>query len=129
MGDQEPCLGAANGCLPVLRQAAASPEPGECSFDHPAPRQNLETSDGVGALDDLDPPIALALQGAAQLRPGIASVHCPAGEWHIRREGAKTWRNQGQLVRIERSTIGAPSAARQAFACKRREGRSCTLAG
>jgi hypothetical protein len=55
-------------------EAAASPEPGIGPLDNPATRQDLETAGGVGPLDDLDPPDALAFQGAAQLQPGIAAV-------------------------------------------------------
>jgi hypothetical protein len=90
MGNQEPCLGAGNGGFPVLRQAATSPELGIGPFNHPPAWQNLEAACGVRPFDDLDPPRAVAFHGAAQFRPGIAAVHCPAGEWHIRREGAKT---------------------------------------
>lgn len=38
--------------LEVLGQPAASPQPCESPFDHPAPRQNLKTLGGVGSLDD-----------------------------------------------------------------------------
>ena len=63
MGDQEPRLGTCDGGFPVLRQAAAPPEPGIGPLDHPAPRQDLEATSGAGALADLDPPVALAPQG------------------------------------------------------------------
>jgi hypothetical protein len=36
--------------------------------------QSLEAAAGVGAFDDLDPPVALAIQGAEQFRPSIAAV-------------------------------------------------------
>jgi hypothetical protein len=74
MGDREPRLGAGDGSFPVPRQAAAASEPGECALDDPSARQNLEATSGVGALDDLDPPVALAFQRAAQLRPRVAAI-------------------------------------------------------
>jgi hypothetical protein len=69
MGDHEPRLGAGDGCLPVLGQAAAASEPGIGPLHHPPTRQELEAYGGVGALDDLDPPVALAFHGAAQIDP------------------------------------------------------------
>ena len=38
--------------LEVLGQPAAASQPGECPFDHPAPRQDFEALGGIGSLDD-----------------------------------------------------------------------------
>jgi len=74
MGDQRPRFGAADGCLTVLGQAAASAERGEGPFNYPPARQNVETLSGIGPPYDLDPPVALASQNVAQRRPGVAAV-------------------------------------------------------
>ena len=58
MGDQKPRLGTGDGGFPVPRQPTASPEPGEGPFDHPPAWQDFESTNGVGTLDDLDPPVA-----------------------------------------------------------------------
>lgn len=74
MCDQEPCLGALDGFLPVLGEAAAPPEPGEGAFDHPTAGQHLEALRGVGALDDFHGPAPDFLQRALELLSGIAAI-------------------------------------------------------
>ena len=74
MGDVDPCFSGGDGFLPVLCQTAAAPEPGEGAFDHPSAREDLEALRRVGALDDLQRPVADPVEGAAQFRPGIAAV-------------------------------------------------------
>ena len=74
LGDEDPRLGGCGVALPVLGQSAASSEPGEGAFDHPAARDHLEAFGGIGALDDLDRPLAGPAQGGAQLRAGVAAI-------------------------------------------------------
>src|SRR5690606_40391306 len=62
VGDEDPCLGAGDGFLPVLGEPSASAEPGKGAFDHPAARQEFEALGDVGALDDLQFPVADAGQ-------------------------------------------------------------------
>lgn len=47
---------ALDGFLEVLREPAASPEPGEGTFHHPSSRQDLEALRLIGSLDDLEGP-------------------------------------------------------------------------
>src|SRR5512137_628536 len=56
MGDQDPRDFGCGGFFEVLREAAASAEPGKGALDDPSPRQQLEAFDARRALDDLDRP-------------------------------------------------------------------------
>src|SRR6266851_524006 len=47
-GDQDPGLGAGDGRLEVLGQAAVAAEPGEGAFDHPSLRLGFEGPDTLG---------------------------------------------------------------------------------
>jgi hypothetical protein len=63
----------------------ASPEPSKDLLNHPARRQDHETAGGIGSLDDLDGPVALAIEGPAQLWTDMAAVRKnvaqPADAW------------------------------------------------
>src|SRR5437870_4135136 len=48
-GDQDPGLGAGDGRLEVLGQAAVAAEPGESAFDHPSLWLGFEGADTLGA--------------------------------------------------------------------------------
>lgn len=69
MCDEDPGFGGGDGFLPVFRQSAGSPGPGEGSLDDPPARRKLETLRGVGPPDDLDGPVAEAAQGGHQPEP------------------------------------------------------------
>src|SRR5215210_7465823 len=73
-GDERPRCGALDGFLPVLGEASAPPEPGECAFDDPSARQHLKALGRVGSLDDLDGPVTLPFEGIAQFAARIASI-------------------------------------------------------
>src|SRR5215210_4907083 len=73
-GDESPGAGAFDGFLPVLGEASAPAEPGECAFDDPSARQHLKSCGRVGSLDDLDGPVTLPLEGVAQFATRIASI-------------------------------------------------------
>lgn len=49
-------------------------QPCKDAFDEPAARQNMKALGGIGALDDLDAPIAHAGQRVAQFPIGISSI-------------------------------------------------------
>jgi hypothetical protein len=110
VGDQAPRLGAADVSFPVLRQTAASPEPRIGPLNHPAPRLDFEARGGVGPLDDLDPTVALAFQGVAQLRPGIAAVSDGRGG-SVRLDGSvEAWRRPASMDGKRRCTPTSSSA-------------------
>jgi hypothetical protein len=56
MCNEEPRSFGSRRSLEVFGETAASAEPGECAFDDPASRQELEAFDAMGTLDDLDGP-------------------------------------------------------------------------
>ena len=60
--------------LEVLGETAVSVEPCQGSFDDPAARQKFEALCVVGALDDLDGPLADAAQGIAELVASITAI-------------------------------------------------------
>jgi hypothetical protein len=72
--DKDPSLGALNGFLPVLGQAAAFPKPRKSTLNNPSSRQNLKPFGGVGSPHDLDDPAANADQSVTQLWSSISSV-------------------------------------------------------
>ena len=74
MGDQEPGLGAGDGLLPVLGQSSASSEPGKGAFDDPSPRQEQEAFGAVGAIDDLQGPVAELGELPVELWAGVGGV-------------------------------------------------------
>ena len=74
MGDEDPGDGALDGGFEVLREAPASAEPGEGSFDHPSAGQQLESLGGVGAFDDFEGPLTERIHGVAQFIASIAAV-------------------------------------------------------
>ena len=63
--DEDPCLGAGDGFLPILCQSSTSVEPSESAFDDPAAGDDLEPRGAVGALDDLHRPGTYLVQRAA----------------------------------------------------------------
>ena len=67
-------VGAEAQCVEVARQAAATADPGERSFDDPAFRKNLEALGGIGALDDLDLPFARFGDGVGHPWSLIAAI-------------------------------------------------------
>src|ERR1700760_2038259 len=76
MGDKEPSDFGSGRTLEVLGEAAASAEPGEGAFDHPASRQQLEALDALWSLDDFDRPRSAMGQCGDEL---IAAVN-PIGK-------------------------------------------------
>lgn len=64
--------------LEVLGEAPVSAEPCQCSFHHAAARQYFEALRGVGSLDDLDGPLALA--DLAQRLPELVTCISTIGE-------------------------------------------------
>jgi hypothetical protein len=50
-----------DGVIPVFGEAAASAQPCNRAFDHPAPGQKHEALCGNGALDHLQSPVPMAL--------------------------------------------------------------------
>jgi len=74
VGDEDPCDGAGDGGLEVLGETAASPEPGEGTFDDPSARQHLEAFGGVGSLDDVEGETAEFGEPVAKLVAGIGAV-------------------------------------------------------
>ena len=79
MGEEEPCGGAGNGGFEILGEASASAEPGEGSFHHPAAGQEFKPAGGVGALDDLNGPVADFGEATFEFGAGITAVseHTP----------------------------------------------------
>src|SRR5215218_6951135 len=73
-GDESPGAGAFDGFLPVLGEASAPAEPGECAFDDPSARQHLKSLGRVGSLDDRDGPGPMTLEGIAQFAARIAAI-------------------------------------------------------
>ena len=76
MGDEEPCYFGCGRSFEVLGEAAASTEPGEGTFDDPAPRQELEALGALRSLDDFDGPRSAMGQCGDEL---IAAVN-PVGK-------------------------------------------------
>ena len=73
-GDLDEGRCAFDGFFPVLGEPPATSEPCEGSLDHPATGQHDEAIGSVGALDDLDAPLAAAAHGIFQLVARIAAV-------------------------------------------------------
>ena len=90
--------------FPVFCQASAAPEPCEGAFDDPSSGEDFEALGGVGALDDLEGPLADPVEGAAQFRPGISAI----GE-QMAQPGACPREGGEQAWRMDFSTAGAPS--------------------
>ena len=74
MGDEDPGDSTGEGCLEVPCKPTAPAEPGECAFDDPAPRQNLEAFGPIRALDDFECPSPEFGQVHAQFVPGIGAI-------------------------------------------------------
>ena len=74
VGDEQPCFGAGDGFLPVLRHPTAASEPCECALDHPSSGNDFKALRGVGTLDDLQGPAPEFLQCPAQLWPSVAAI-------------------------------------------------------
>ena len=74
VGDEHPGDGAFDGALPVLCEAPASSEPCECPLDDPSSWQDLEALGGIGALDDLDRPVADPGERRGELVAGVGAV-------------------------------------------------------
>jgi hypothetical protein len=60
--------------LKVLGEASVAIEPCQGSFDDAAARQKFEALSLVGALDDLECPVADAAQGIAELVASITAI-------------------------------------------------------
>ena len=73
-GDQEPCVGRCDGCLPVFCEAAAATEPGKGTLDDPAAGNDDEARCTIGSLDDLDRRPIHALHGDFQLLTSVSTV-------------------------------------------------------
>ena len=78
-GDGDPGDGAFYGRLEVLGETAASSKPSESPLHDPAPGQNLEALGGIGALDDLDGPLADPVEPSSEFLPCVteAGSECP----------------------------------------------------
>ena len=72
-GGVEPSHRALDGCLYILCQAAIAVEPGNGAL-HPTARQENEALSRVGALDDLDGPVAEAFERPLQLEAVIPAT-------------------------------------------------------
>src|ERR1700693_4241676 len=72
--DHEPSLGAGDGLLEVLGEAAVATEPGEGSLDHPASRFGFEGADILRARDDFDRPFSAIGNRIEQLVTAIKAV-------------------------------------------------------
>jgi len=68
MSDEDPCLRARDGSLPILCQTTAFAKPSKGALDNPPTGQNLEPFGGVGAFHDLTDPAANAGQSITQFR-------------------------------------------------------------
>lgn len=66
MCDDGPGFGGGDGLLPVFRQSAGSPGPGEGSLDDPPARRKLETLRGVG------PPTISMVRSPERLKAAIS---------------------------------------------------------
>src|SRR5215210_1989413 len=73
-GNHEPCLGAGDGGLEVLGEAAVASEPCESSLNHPAPRLGLEGADTLSSRNDLDGPLAEVSHCVEQLFSPVDAV-------------------------------------------------------
>jgi hypothetical protein len=73
-GQEEPSLGAGDGSLEVLGEAAIAVEPGEGPFDDPAARQEFEAGRVLRSLDDLNRPLAELGKCSLKLWAGISAV-------------------------------------------------------
>src|SRR5712692_1648000 len=72
--EQDPGLGAGDGRLEVLGQAAVTAEPGESAFDHPSLRLGFEGADTLRAGDNLDPPPAQVGERIEQLLATVDAI-------------------------------------------------------
>ena len=61
-------------CSQSLARRRQRPISREGPFDDPASREDYKAFGGIGSLDDLDRPVALAFKSAAQFVPGIAAI-------------------------------------------------------
>ena len=73
-GDQEPRLGAGDGFLEVLGEAAVASEPSKGAFDDPAFGFGLECADPLGPGDNLDCPPAKFGDRVAQLVAAVDAI-------------------------------------------------------
>lgn len=72
--DEQPCSGRGDGLFEVLCEAAVAVQPGQCSLDNPAARENNEALCGIGPLDDFDGPFSDPAQRALELFASIAAI-------------------------------------------------------
>ncbi len=73
-GNQNPCYGTFNGCLPIFCQTTATSRPRECSLDTPSSWWKNEPLGFVRALDNLQCPFSLQGQSIPKLWPCISCV-------------------------------------------------------
>ena len=73
-GDEEPRLGGGDAGLEVLGEPSIAVQPRQCALDHPAAREDIETSRTSRALDNLQGPPTDPLQSRRQLGAGIGTV-------------------------------------------------------
>jgi hypothetical protein len=114
MCNEKPRSFGSRRSLEVLGETAASTEPGECAFDDPAPRQELETFDAMGPLDDLDGPWTTVGERIEKLIPSVDPVGkdmAQPGEFrsHLlqQRYGAVTVLDVGRMnMNPEKEAIG-----------------------
>ena len=74
VGDDDPRLGAGEGCFEVFGEAPATAEPCEGSLDDPATGQQHEAFGFVGPFDDLNGPRAHRAEPAFQLLASVAAI-------------------------------------------------------
>src|SRR3989454_8336825 len=73
-GDQDPSLGAGDGRLEVLGEAAVTSEPGEGAFDHPSLGLGFEGADTLRSRDNLDRPLARIGERVEQLLAAVDAI-------------------------------------------------------
>src|SRR3954468_2235745 len=105
-GDESPGAGAFDSFLPVLGEASAPAEPGECAFDDPSARQHLKAFGRVGSLDDLDRPGTMTLEGIAQCAARIAAIgEDMAQPWKPVADGLEQRRGSVAILHIGRMNM------------------------
>jgi len=96
MRDEKPCGFGGRRCFEVFGEAAASADPSEGAFDHPAPRLELEAFDAWRSFDNLDHPRSAMRDRGEQLFSAIN----PIGK-----DMAQLWKPASQLLQQHDRTM------------------------